>query len=184
VAETKALVTADELLSMPDDGWRYELRCGELIQMVPPGARHGQFQNGLLAPLTTCVRRDRLGLVVAEVGFRLSHDPDTVRAPDVAFVRRARIPAEGVPVGYWEGAPDLAVEVVSPSDSAEDVREKIGEYLAAGASLVWIVYPRGQTVDVWRADGSRVALSSDGTLEGEDVVPGFSLPVAEIFADW
>jgi Uma2 family endonuclease len=152
--------------------------------MAPPGAQHGQFQSGLLVALTTYVRRDRLGLVLAEVGFTLSRGPDTVRAPDVAFVRRSRIPADGVPVGYWEGGPDLAVEVISPSESAEDVREKIGEYLAAGTSLVWIIYPRRRSVEVWRADGSRVDLPATATLSGEDVAPGFELPVAEIFADW
>ena len=184
MVETKRLVTADELFCMPEDGWRYELRAGELIRMSPPGAQHGQFQSGLLVALTMYARRDRLGLVMAEVGFTLARDPDTVRAPDIAFVRRDRIPPDGPPVGYWELAPDLAVEVISPSESAEDIREKIHEYLAAGTSLVWIIYPRRRSVEVWRADGSRVDLSATATLSGEDVVPGFELPVAEIFADW
>jgi Uma2 family endonuclease len=184
VAEAKTVVTAEELFLMPEDGCRYELRAGELITMSPPGAQHGQFQTGLLAPLAVHVRRERLGLVVAEVGFTLSRAPDTVRAPDIAFIRRGRIPADGVPVAYWEGAPDLAVEVVSPSESPAEIRERIEEYLRAGASLVWILYPRPRTVEVWRADGSRTDLAADATLDGEDVVPGFSLPVGEIFADW
>ena len=152
--------------------------------MSPPGAQHGQYQGGLYMALGTHARSGRLGLVQTEVGFTLSRDPDTVRAPDIAFVRRDRIPPTGVPVAYWELAPDLAVEVISPSESAEDIREKIHEYLAAGTSLVWIIYPRRRGVEVWRADGSRVELPATATLSGEDVVPGFELPVAEIFADW
>src|SRR5438094_4372444 len=112
-------MTADQLLRMPEDGCRHELRAGELITMSPPGGQHGQFNNRLNIPLGAHVLAGRLGVVVTEVGFRLSRDPDTVRAPDIAVVRRERIPPGGVPVGYWEGAPDLAVEVISPSESAE-----------------------------------------------------------------
>lgn len=184
MVETKGLVTADELFCMPEDGGRYELRAGELIRMSPPGARHGQYQVGLVLALGAHVRSRRLGLVQTEVGFKLFRDPDTVRAPDIAFVRRDRIPPDGPPIAYWDLAPDLAVEVISPSESAEDVREQIHEYLTAGTSLIWIVYPRRRSVEVWRADGSRLDLPASGTLSGEDVVAGFELPVVEIFADW
>jgi Uma2 family endonuclease len=184
MAETKTRLQADDLLRLPDDGWDYELRGGELIRMAPPGGEHGQYQGSLYLPLATHVRANGLGIVVVEVGFRLRRDPDTVRGPDISFVSRTRVPSGGAPVGYWELAPDLAVEVISPSESAEDVREKIDEYLTAGSRLVWIVYPRRRSVEIWRADGSRVDLREGETLSGEDVVPGFTLPVADIFADW
>jgi Uma2 family endonuclease len=177
----RAPVTADELFAMPEDGWRYELRCGELIRMVPPGYQHGHFNSRLHLSLGAYVLAHELGDVVTEVGFRLTRDPDTVRAPDIAFVRADRLPAGELPVAYWAGAPDLAVEMISPSEAAEHVREKIEEYLCAGARLVWIIYPRLRSVEVWRADGSWTKVDRDGVLSGEDVVPGFTMPVAQIF---
>ena len=106
----------------------------------------------------------------------------TVRAPDVSFVARERItPGQRYP-GYWLGAPDLAVEVVSPNDSAQELRTKIAEYLASGTRLVWVAYPRTQTVTIYHADGAVEERSIGQTLDGEDVVPGFSLPVAEVFS--
>ncbi|HEY3109388.1 MAG TPA: Uma2 family endonuclease [Chloroflexota bacterium] len=181
MVETKTPVTADELFCMPEDGWRYELRAGELLQMVPPGYQHGRFSSRLNVALGAYVLAQDLGDVVIEVGFRLSRDPDTVRAPDIAFVSRARIPAGELPIAYWEGAPDLAVEMISPSESAEDIREKIDEYIRAGARLVWILFPRLRSAEVWRADGSWLKVGPEAALSGEDVVPGFSIPLAQIF---
>jgi Uma2 family endonuclease len=126
-------VAAEELFGMPDDGWRYELRCGELIRMAPRGYQHGHFSSRLHLLLGAYVLAQGQGDVVTGVGFRLTRDPDTVRAPDIAFVRADRLPAGELPVAYWEGAPDLAIEVISPSKAAEHVREKIEEYLRAGA---------------------------------------------------
>ncbi len=176
------LLTGDDLLKMPDDGFKYELKRGELIRMAPPGFDHGCYGNNVNLPLAAHVKRDRLGVVVFEVGFKLESDPDTVRAPDVAFVSRERLLAVDSRHGYWVGAPDLAVEVISPGDSAQELREKVAEYLAAGARLVWLVYPRTQTVTVYRANGTVEERTVGQTLDGEDVVPGFSLPVAEVFA--
>jgi Uma2 family endonuclease len=181
VAIEQRLVTADELLAMPDDGFKYELRKGELIRMPPPGVDHGDYGNNINVPLWNYVRTRRLGKVFGEVGFKLALDPDTVRAPDVSFISRERLtPGRRYP-GYWEGAPDLAVEVVSPNDSAQGLRDKIAEYLAAGTRLIWVVYPRTRTVTVYRANGTLEERSVGQTLDGEDVVPGFSLSVADVF---
>ena len=180
---TTAPLTSEKLLELPDDGWRYELRRGELIRMSPTGAVHGDVTAELSARMRVHGREQRLGRVFgAETGFRLSADPDTVRAPDVAFVRAERL-TDGVPEGYFQGAPDIAVEVVSPADRAADVREKVAEYLAAGSQLVWVVYPRPCGVSVFRADGSTTELTANDTLEGEDVLRGFRCPIAELFAD-
>jgi Uma2 family endonuclease len=130
------------------------------------------------------VRQHRLGvLFAAETGFKLFRDPDTVRAPDVAFVAQARIPADGVPkTGYWEIAPDLVAEVVSPNDSWAEVQDKVSDYLAAGVRLVWVVEPSTQTVTAYRSFKQAQIVTVAETLDGEDVVPGFSLPLAQLFA--
>ncbi|SRR5581483_2343477 len=176
------LLTGDDLLKMPDDGFKYELKRGELIKMPPPGVDHGDYGSNIHGPLWQYARSRRLGKVFPEVGYKLESNPDTVRAPDVSFIARERItPGHRYP-SYWPGAPDLAVEIVSPGDSAQELREKVAEYLAAGARLVWLVYPRTQTVTVYRANGTVEERTVGQTLDGEDVVPGFSLPVAEVFA--
>lgn len=185
MAETPTrLLTADDLLAMPDDGFhRYELRRGELIAMVPPGFEHARNSDNLRDLLAPYVREQRLGRASSsECGFRLTSDPDTVRAPDVWFIRAERLGEVGEPIGYWPGAPDLAAEFVSPSDTAEEVQEKVADYLAAGARLVWVVYARRRQVVVWRADGTTAVLGADDTLAGEDVIPGFACRVAEIFS--
>ncbi len=180
--QTKSEMTAEGLFSLPDDGWRYELIRGELRRMPPAGMRHGQIASRLNQHLAAYVETHNLGVVfTAEAGFRLTQHPDTVRASDVAFIARGRIPAEGVPTGYWPGAPDLAVEVVSPSDRFDDVIEKVVEYLAAGTRLVWVIQPRTHTVTVYRASGEVRLLRGHEELSGEDVLPGFTCPVSALF---
>lgn len=120
------------------------------------------------------------GYVGAESGFITARDPDTIRAPDVSYVRAERIP-EDVPEGFWELAPDLAVEVVSPGDTAVEVREKVREYLAAGVPMVWVMYPGTREVIVHTADGLARAYGPDDVLEGLDLLPGFRCRVAELF---
>ncbi len=150
--------------------------------MPPTGMQHGQIASRLNQRLAAYVEIHNLGVVfTAEAGFRLTQHPDTVRAPDVAFIARGRIPAEGVPTGYWPGAPDLAVEVVSPSDRFDDVIEKVAEYLAAGTRLVWVIQPRTHTVTVYRASGEVRLLRGHEELSGEDVIPGFACPVSALF---
>ena len=176
------LITAEDLLRMPDDGFRYELVRGELRKMTPAGHQHGRIAINVTLPLAQHVRAHNLGTVyAAETGFRLAADPDTVRAPDVAFIRRDRVEAVGDVQGYWPGAPDLAVEVISPSDTYTEVEEKLFDWLDAGARLVIAVNPRQHTVTVYRSRADIVQLTEDDTLDGGDVVPGWSLPVREVF---
>lgn len=150
--------------------------------MSPAGGEHGAIAGTLAAVIVSFVKRNRLGIVFgAETGFLLGRDPDTVRAPDVAFIRRERVPAEGLPAGYWPGAPDLAVEVLSPGDSIREIDEKTAEWLRAGTLAVWVVNPRSKTVTIYAADGSIATFTADATLDGGGLLPGFSCPVAELF---
>jgi Uma2 family endonuclease len=180
--QTTGIITAEELLAVPDDGWRYELVDGELLKMTPSGFQHGVVVVSLTRRLAQHVEDGALGAVCgAETGFVLTRSPDTVRAPDVAFVSRVRIAESGVPAGFWEGPPDLAVEVMSPGDSAGEVDGKARSWLSAGTRAVWVVNPHRRTVAIWRHDGSTIVLSEDQMLDGGDVVPGFTCRVTEIF---
>jgi Uma2 family endonuclease len=130
------------------------------------------------------VAEHRLGVVGgADFGILLARGPDTVRAPDVVFYRADRLPAGGIPSTYWELAPDLAVEVLSPSDRRGKVLKKVGEYLDAGTHLVWVVDPRRRTAVVYRPEGEPTILGADGILDGEDVLPGFRLALAEVWVE-
>ena len=176
-------MTADELLAMPDDGCRYELIEGELRCMSPAGDEHGRVGMELAIPLGSHVKKNKLGkLYLAETGFLIKTNPDTVRAPDIAFVRMERI-KEGPDVkGYRTGAPDLAVEVLSPGDTVSEVEGKVAEWLEGGAQMVWVVSPKLHTVTVYRSLTDIVTLTKNDQLDGADVVPGFQMNVAEIFA--
>ena len=168
---------------MPDDGFCYELVKGELIRMPPPGFEHGVRTIKLTTPLDNHVSAHRLGVVcAAEAGFQLAQNPDTVRAPDIAFVRRERIEKAGEVKGYWVGAPDLAVEVTSPGDTIREVEDKVAQWLEAGARMVWVVSSKLRTVTVYRSLTDIVVLTEKDTLDGGDVVPGFQIRVAEIFS--
>jgi Uma2 family endonuclease len=177
-------VTADELLAMPDDGYRYELVKGELKRMSPAGDEHGRVGMELAIPLGAHVKKNKLGkLYLAETGFLIRTNPDTVRAPDVAFVRIERIKEDTGVKGYRIGAPDLAVEVVSPGDTVSEVEDKVAEWLEGGARMVWVVSPKLHTVTVYRSLNDIVTLTEKDKLDGADVVPGFQMDVAEIFAE-
>jgi Uma2 family endonuclease len=179
---TTPLMTAEELLLRPDDGLRHELIRGELTTMSPSGFEHVAIIARLTMRLAQHVEAQELGVVGgAEGGFLIARNPDPVRAPDVSFVRRERIPAGRLSRAYWPGPPDLAVEVLSPSDRVGEVDEKVGEWLAAGTLLVWVVNPRWSSVTVHRPAREIRLLSEDAMLDGEDVVPGFRCPVRDIF---
>src|SRR6185312_13736217 len=141
------IVTADELLAMPTGmGKRYELVAGELRVMSPAGWRHGKITSRLNSWLHSYVEQQGLGIVFgAETGFRLASDPDTVRAPDISFVAKRNIPEQEPKDGFWPGAPDLAVEVLSPGDRTGEVDEEIEAWLAAGCTAVWIINPKLKT---------------------------------------
>ena len=175
------LMTAEELLDMPDDGHRYELIRGELKKMAPPGQYHGRLALDVAAPLRAHVRANNLGTVYAEFGFRLETDPDHVLAPDVSFISRERLEEIGETDGYWPGAPDLVVEVISPSDRYTEVEDKVEDWLRAGVRMVIVVNPRNSTVRVHRSSSDIVNLTNDDVIDGDDVVPGWVLPVREIF---
>ena len=182
MSTTTPIVTADELLQMPDDGYRYELINGELKKMSPAGFEHGVVIVRLTRLLANHVVGADLGLVIgAETGFVLSRDPDTVRAPDIAFIRKDQIPAEGIPKTFWPGAPDLAVEVVSPGDMINEVDDKVESWLDGGAAMVWVVNPKSRNVTVYRSATEITVLAENDTLDGRDVVPGFRCSIAEIF---
>ncbi len=182
MSTTKVLTTAEELLRMPDDGFSYELVKGELRHMPPAGSEHGAIAMNFGMALGQFVKANALGVVFgAETGFKIASDPDTIRAPDVAFVRRERIPRGGLPTGYWPGAPDLAVEVISPSDMYTAVEEKVIDWLNAGTRMVLVVNPRTRTVTVHRSHTDVTRLSESDLLSGGDVVPGFTCSVAELF---
>ena len=180
-SETERLMTAEELYALPDSGEKRELVNGRLRVSEPPGAPHGFVQARLTARLVAAVEAGRLGFVFVESGVVLRHGPDTVRGPDVWFVARERL-RDGMPRAYFEGAPDLAVEVVSPRDAAAEMAEKVESYLDAGARIVWVVYPNTRSVAVHTPDGIVRTLRAGDTLDGGDVIPGFALALAELFA--
>src|ERR1044072_1845073 len=178
------LMTADELLALPRGEFRYELVNGELKKMLPAGQRHGRIIVRLTAPLAKYVRDGRLGEVyAAETGFKLRSKPDTVLAADIAFVQKVRLEELGETESYWPSAPDLAVEVNSPSDTVREVEKKVREWLEFGTRLVWVVSTELHTVTVYRSVTGIAVLTENDTLDGGDVVTGFQIPVAEIFAE-
>lgn len=180
VPDMLALMTAEELLrtSIPDK--RTELVRGRLVVREPPGGRHGLVVTNLVLELGTYVRdRGHGKLFSADTGFTLFRGPDTVRAPDLAFVRHERLP-DPVPVGFPELAPDLVVEVLSPRDRTGATLAKVGDWLEAGARLVWVIDPERRVARAYRPDGTESSLTEVDALDGEDVVPGFSCLLGSI----
>ncbi len=175
------LMTAEELLRLPDDGFRYELVRGELIKMTPPGFEHGGIVSKVIILLGQHVLANHLGMVVTEVGFQLARDPDTVRAPDAAFVRQERIQQLGKPPGYFPGPPDVAFEIISPNDPYTDVDEKVREWLSFGTRMVVVVNPRNHTITVHDVEGRIIRLTENDILDGGEVVRGWAIPVRDLF---
>ncbi len=175
--------TVEDLLAVSNDGYRYELVRGELRQGASGGFEHGAAAGNVFAALHSFVAANNLGRVlIAETGFLLAAGPDHVRAPDAAFVRRERVEAAGTVRGFWPGPPDLAVAVISPHDRYTEVDEKVDDWLAAGTRMVVVVNPRNRTTTVRLPGANPVILNEDDTLEGGEIVPGWSMPVADIFA--
>ena len=177
----ESITTANQLLEAEEIG-RCELLRGRIIMMSPAGFRHGRIVGTISRILGNFVSQQQLGVVTgAETGFQLAHDPDTVRAPDVAFVRGDRIPQEE-PTGFFQGAPDLAVEVVSPGNRVSQLLAKVQQWLEAGCHEVWVVDPETHTVTVYRPGGATRVVRRDESLEGGEVLPAFSVAASDFFA--
>lgn len=176
-------VTLEHLYDLPDDGNRYELRRGYLVPERAPGGRHGRIELVLGALLLAHARTHDCGVAMTNVGFILARDPDTVRVPDIAFVRQAAYDAVGDDSRLLPLAPDLAVEVLSPSNREKEISEKIADYLDAGTRLVWVVDPARRQVTTVNAANQRTVLSISDQLSGAPVLPDFAVCVAEIFCD-
>ena len=161
----------------------YELNAGELRKMSPAGWKHGWIAGRLHIWMGRHIEEHNLGVVFeGETGFLLASDPDTVRAPDIAFIRRERFPAQPPAEAFWPGAPDLAVEVVSPGDTIHEVDDKVKTWLDAGAKMVWVVNPKSRSVTVYRSAEQVKILTENEDLSGEDVVEGFRCKVRDIFS--
>ncbi len=176
------LITAEEFFRMPQppDGSQQELVKGVIVSMPPPGGRHGVCCLKIGRRIGNFVEEKGLGTVASnDTGFISERDPDTVRGPDVSFWSRERLPE--VPEGYIPIAPDLTVEVVSPGDHYSRVQRKVREYLRRGVRMIWIVDPEDRSVTVYRSEHQYAILDEKATLSGEDVLPGFTCPVAELF---
>jgi len=179
MATLENVTTADTLLAAGYIG-RCALVRGELIMMSPAGAEHGRIVTNITVPLAIFVRQHALGTVFgAETGFRIGQDPDTVRAPDVAFVTAQRT-GDKLAAGFFPGAPDLAVEVLSPEDRASVVLAKVQDSLDAGCRAVWVADPRTHTVTVYRSRSDIMVLNESETLDGGDLLPGFSVSAREL----
>ena len=176
-----ALLTAEDLVRLQPPDKRTELVRGRMIVREPAGVRHGDVAMTIAARLHAFVHANSLGrILAAETGFTLFTNPDTVRAPDVAFVRHERIP-DPVPRGFAPFAPDLAVEVLSPDDRPGEVLEKVADWLKAGTRLVWLIDPDRREARAYRADGGIALHNESDALDGEDVLPGFTCTVAGLF---
>ena len=175
---TRTLITEAEFERLPDDGNLHELDEGEVIVMPPPITRHGFVQMRAGRLLGNFVEDRALGMVVSECGFRLR--PDTVRAPDVAFVREERRSLVNWK-GYSDFAPDLAVEILSPSDEARQLNRKIRQYLEAGTHTVWVLDADSQSVSVYERTGSFRMLGAREIIDAPELLPGFSIQVQSLF---
>ena len=179
---SKTLMTAYDLFFLPDDGNRHELVKGELRTMPPAGGLHGSIASRLDHRVRSHVEAHGLGEVFgAETGFYIARNPDVVRAPDVAFVAAGRFLGGRLPIAFPELAPDLVADVVSPSQSAQEVEEKVQEWLEAGVRLVWVLQASSRSVRAYRLGREVRVLTDLDQLDGEDVLPGFSRPVGDLF---
>lgn len=179
----KQRVTVEGLQDMPDvPGQRFELIDGEVVEVPGAGALHALIVFALARLIEDFVRHHDLGLVVPDgLAYVLRRDPGLVRIPDVSFVAWDRVPEEGVPEGFWRGAPTLAVEVVSPNDRAVDVHLRVQDYLDAGSRQVWVLWPQTRSVSIYRPAADTRELGPDDSLDGGDVLPGFNVRVGDLF---
>ena len=176
-------MTAEELLRINHPHRRQELISGHLFEFPFVDAVHGCVAMRIGTELATWVHSNRVGKIFAAgTGFILGRNPDTVRAPDASFVAGDRLPERELPVGYLELAPDLAVEVASPNDTTREIQEKVADWLRAGTRLVWVIYPATRSATVRVSQDQFEELSEDGTLLGQNVIPGFACNLSELFS--
>jgi Uma2 family endonuclease len=181
-APGERLLSIAEFERLPEeDAYRIELVRGRLVREPRPASLHGVVSARLTARLQEFVERAGRGVVLADVGVVVARNPDTVRGPDIAFYTPERIPETGYGTAFW-GPPDLAVEIASPSNRVAEMREKVAEYLEAGVRCVWVVDPPTRSVSVHRSDGAVRTVGEADVLEGDEVLPGFRLPLAWFFA--
>ena len=179
---TTRLMTVEDVERLPDDGYRYDLIDGALIRLTPAAGGHGEVAFEIAWHLGGFVRPRRLGRIyAAETGFILGRNPDVVLGPDVAFVREDRIPTDYDPDHFLPVAPDLAVEVISPSERHGQITTKVRKYLQGGVRLLWLVNPRRRTATVYSPGAEPRVLTEADELDGGDVLPGCRLPIAAIF---
>lgn len=174
------LITAEEFSRLPGSKYQ-ELVRGEIIEHMPPSREHGRIALAIGKLLSLWIEQGAGGEAGVESGFFLARNPDIVRGPDVYYVSASRMLSDDGSAAFWTVAPDLAVEVISPSETADEVLEKISDYLAAGTPLVWVVYPRTRKVIVHTPDGLAHTYSGDDVIEYPDVLPGFSCKVAGLW---
>jgi Uma2 family endonuclease len=179
----KKPITAEEFLEMPDptDGTVLELVRGEIVAMPGPGLEHGEIQVNVASLIKQFLKAHPIGRVVVESGVITERGPDTVRGPDVSFYSQERLPLDRRVTGYYDQAPDLCVEVVSPSNTVRELRTKAKEYLFAGVRVVWIIEPRDREVVIVTEPLESRTLEAGATLDGGEVLPGFTCKVAELF---
>ena len=181
MTQQKTLMTADEFYDFccRNDGW-YELVEGEVIELSPVNDEHSGISVNIGTAFNNYSRRQGFGQAGVEAGYILLSGPDTVRGPDVSF-RLVPRSARRQSVGFLQGAPDIAVEVFSPSNTVAQMEREVAEYLAAGSQRVWVAYPASRSVSVHRADGTTITYTGDDVITDEELLPGFSLPLSDIF---
>jgi Uma2 family endonuclease len=179
-AMSKRYLTEIDLLNVEDDSCRHELVAGVIVAEPFPTPRHDRTFRRLLRLLGDFVKGHELGEVFGETGYVLARDPDTIRGPDLSFVSRERLTGFD-DARFFCGAPDLAVEILSPSNRRGEMHAKVADYLAAGARLVWVVDPKRSSVTTYRTLLAPRRLELQDALSGEDVLPGLVIPIEAIF---
>ncbi len=171
------LLTAEEFANLPNHE-HADLISGEVIPVMPPNPIHGMIAAELVSHLKLWIKETRAGIVGTDGGFILGRNPDRVRGPDIWFIRSERIPEFSE--GFWEIAPDVVVEIISSSDTADVIKEKLQDYFRAGTQLVWLLYPRFKQIEARTPDGNMKIFEAEDRLESE-LLPGFSCKVSELF---
>ena len=180
MSTTYPLISAEEYERLPDEpGYRTELSRGMVVREPQPGAIHGRVTNRLAHALTSFVIGHDLGEITNQTGFLIMRNPDCVRGPDVAFIRRERVPADP-PRSFWPLAPDLAIEVASPGNTLAELQQKVIEYFEAGTQEVWVIEPKTRTAMIYHSMNDISVLGANDSLTGGDLLPGFSIAMEEL----